>query len=81
MKYSGEMNNSIVERRISCPFCAESMHILLDLSAGDQSYIEDCQVCCQPMQVSFAVLDSPDHGMDTQAGNGDSISLQVECGA
>lgn len=29
------------------------MEIVLDLSAGDQSYIEDCQVCCQPMQVAF----------------------------
>ena len=31
------------------------MQVVLDLSAGDQSYIEDCQVCCQPMQLSFAV--------------------------
>jgi hypothetical protein len=81
VKYSGEMNNSIVERRISCPFCAESMHILLDLSAGEQSYIEDCQVCCQPMQVSFVLLDLPGHDMDAQAGKEDNISLQVECGA
>jgi len=81
MKYSGQTENVIVERRISCPFCAESMFILLDLSAGDQSYIEDCQVCCQPMQVSFVLLDLPDHGMDAQSENADSISLQVECGA
>lgn len=29
------------------------MHIVIDLSAGSQSYVEDCQICCQPMQVSF----------------------------
>jgi len=57
------------------------MHILLDLSGGDQSYIEDCQVCCQPMQVSFVLLNLPGDGMDAQTGNRDSISLQVECGA
>jgi hypothetical protein len=57
------------------------MHILLDISAGDQSYIEDCQVCCQPMQVSFVLHDLPGHDMDAQAGNEDNISLQVECGA
>ena len=57
------------------------MSILLDLSAGDQSYIEDCQVCCQPMQVSFVMLDSPGHGSDAQTGSENSISLQVECGA
>lgn len=44
---------NLAERRIHCPFCDEAMTILLDLSAGAQSYIEDCQVCCQPMQISF----------------------------
>ena len=48
------MDNRLVERRISCPFCNEAMTILIDVSAGSQSYIEDCQICCQPMQVSYA---------------------------
>lgn len=43
----------IMDCRIRCPYCAEPMEIVLDLSAGDQSYVEDCQVCCQPMQVTF----------------------------
>ena len=58
---------SIAERRIHCPFCAESMTILLDLSAGDQSYIEDCQICCQPMQISF------------ESDCDDIMGLQVDC--
>ena len=49
------MNLGLIERRIECPFCAESMTIVVDLSAGGQSYIEDCQVCCQPMAISFEV--------------------------
>lgn len=52
------MTNALVERRIHCPFCGESMHILIDTSAGDQSYIEDCQVCCRPMRVDFTCDDS-----------------------
>jgi transcription elongation factor Elf1 len=44
---------SVVERRISCPYCGEPTDIILDLSGGAQSYIEDCQICCQPMQLSF----------------------------
>lgn len=48
------MDSRLVERRISCPFCNEKMTILVDLSVGNQSYIEDCQICCQPMQVSYA---------------------------
>ena len=61
------MDSPVIDRRISCPFCAEHMSIVIDLSAGGQSYVEDCQVCCQPMQISF-----------TTDGN-DLESLQVDC--
>jgi len=29
-----------------CPYCGEIVKALLDLSGGDQKYIEDCPVCC-----------------------------------
>ncbi|MDY6781337.1 MAG: CPXCG motif-containing cysteine-rich protein [Cyanobacteriota bacterium] len=33
----------------SCAFCGESNSTFIDVSAGlEQSYIEDCQVCCRP---------------------------------
>ncbi|HSC85427.1 MAG TPA: CPXCG motif-containing cysteine-rich protein [Pseudomonas sp.] len=32
-----------------CPYCGEEVEALLDLSAGDQEYIEDCPVCCRPI--------------------------------
>ncbi|MDY7016456.1 MAG: CPXCG motif-containing cysteine-rich protein [Cyanobacteriota bacterium] len=33
----------------SCAFCGESNSTFIDISAGlEQSYIEDCQVCCRP---------------------------------
>ncbi|MEE4463826.1 CPXCG motif-containing cysteine-rich protein, partial [Azotobacter chroococcum] len=32
-----------------CPCCGETVEALLDLSAGDQQYIEDCPVCCRPL--------------------------------
>jgi transcription elongation factor Elf1 len=51
------MEPAITERRISCPYCAEKMEVVLDLSGGSQSYIEDCQVCCQPMQIRFEADD------------------------
>jgi len=49
------MDKLLVEQTITCPYCGEPIVLLLDGSAGDQSYIEDCQVCCQPMQISLAV--------------------------
>lgn len=47
------MEAPLIEHRIHCPYCDEAMDLVLDLSAGDQSYVEDCRVCCQPMQVTF----------------------------
>lgn len=29
--------------------------MLLDLSSGGQNYVEDCEVCCQPINISFEV--------------------------
>ena len=31
--------------------------MVLDLSVPRQSYIEDCEVCCNPIEVSYSVRD------------------------
>ncbi|MDH3374600.1 MAG: CPXCG motif-containing cysteine-rich protein [Gammaproteobacteria bacterium] len=51
------MSSGLPEQRIHCPFCGETITIVVDTSAGSQSYIEDCQVCCQPMQVFIEAAD------------------------
>lgn len=40
---------------IHCPYCGEAIEILVDGSAGNQRYFEDCQVCCRPIDVSVSV--------------------------
>jgi hypothetical protein len=38
---------------VACPYCGEQNEIAIDPGSGDlQDYVEDCQVCCQPWQVS-----------------------------
>lgn len=38
----------------TCAYCFESNSIFADPSGGDtQRYVEDCQVCCQPNQLSL----------------------------
>lgn len=38
---------------VACPYCGEANTIAVDPgSGGNQSYVEDCQVCCQPWRVS-----------------------------
>lgn len=34
-----------------CPYCWEEASILVDVSQPAQNYIEDCEVCCNPIQV------------------------------
>ncbi len=34
---------------LDCPYCGESISVLVDCSCEEQTYIEDCQVCCRPM--------------------------------
>jgi transcription elongation factor Elf1 len=44
-----------IEKKFKCPFCFEKISMILDLSEeGTQSYIEDCEVCCRPIQITFS---------------------------
>ena len=42
---------------IDCPYCGESFSTQVDLSAGSQKYVEDCAVCCRPIEVRVSVDD------------------------
>lgn len=40
---------------IDCPYCGEAITLLIDESAGEQDYIEDCQVCCRPIEIRVSI--------------------------
>ena len=42
---------------IDCPYCGESFSTQVDASAGSQQYVEDCAVCCRPIEIALAVGD------------------------
>ena len=46
-----------MEYTFACPYCGEEISMVLDLSVGRQSYIEDCEVCCRPIEIRYAVED------------------------
>ena len=35
----------------------EEISMVLDVSVGRQTYIEDCEVCCKPIEISFTIED------------------------
>ncbi len=41
--------------------------MVLDLSEGGQSYVEDCEVCCRPLQITYGT-----------AGGQELASFEVE---
>lgn len=40
---------------ICCPYCGESIEVLIDVQEIGQQYIEDCQVCCRPITFVIAL--------------------------
>jgi hypothetical protein len=44
-----------MEHFFTCPYCGEQISMVLDPSVRRQTYIEDCEVCCNPIEVSYVV--------------------------
>jgi hypothetical protein len=47
--------NEVKNAKVVCPYCSTCIEIVVDCSAGSQRYVEDCSVCCRPMEVSLQV--------------------------
>jgi hypothetical protein len=43
---------------VQCPYCGERLETRVDLTADEPSYIEDCQVCCRPIEFGIERDDS-----------------------
>ncbi|MDX8388753.1 MAG: CPXCG motif-containing cysteine-rich protein [Ghiorsea sp.] len=53
---------------IECPYCWEFIEVVIDHSQNHQEYIEDCSVCCRPINIH----------VDCENGNLTSISALSE---
>ncbi len=42
---------------LAYPYCGETIQVAADCSIPSQEYIEDCQVCCQPIALSIFIED------------------------
>ena len=41
-----------------CPYCNANISMLLDPSVSHQAYIEDCEVCCNPINIRYTMEDN-----------------------
>ncbi|KAF0804762.1 hypothetical protein A6D6_02796 [Alcanivorax xiamenensis] len=51
--------DTLIPVSVQCPHCWQYFEALVDPSQGDQEYVEDCHVCCQPL-VLTVVLAEPE---------------------
>ncbi|MEL6557055.1 MAG: CPXCG motif-containing cysteine-rich protein [Bacteroidota bacterium] len=43
----------MIEHFFGCPYCGEEISMLIDPSIRSQNYIEDCEVCCNPIEIQY----------------------------
>lgn len=61
-----------LEATVSCPHCGEITALSLDPGGGaTQEYVEDCQVCCRPWQVSVRYQPDGTAEVEVRGGEGD----------
>jgi len=46
------------EHFFQCPYCWEDISMLVDYSVSDQNYIEDCEICCNPIQLNIVIVNN-----------------------
>lgn len=47
----------MLEHFFTCPYCWEQISMLLDPDMSEEPYVEDCQVCCNPMEITFIMVE------------------------
>lgn len=46
-----------MEHYFTCPYCWEEISVVLDPSVRRQTYVEDCEVCCHPIELTCVFSD------------------------
>ena len=47
--------NKLDSHKVHCPYCGEIIELVIDCSIDQQNYIEDCEVCCCPIDVDVSI--------------------------
>ncbi len=45
------------EHFFQCPYCWEDISMLLDTSLTSTAYVEDCEICCNPININYGFQD------------------------
>ncbi len=56
----------VFEHGFECPYCWEPITVLVDTSVPDQEYVEDCEICCNPIAIHVRASGGHVTGFDAQ---------------
>ncbi|MAE14911.1 MAG: CPXCG motif-containing cysteine-rich protein [Crocinitomicaceae bacterium] len=48
----------MTEYFFTCPHCWDKISMLIDTSISGQNYIEDCEICCNPIEINYTTLEN-----------------------
>lgn len=48
----------MIEHYFDCPHCWETQLKMIDPSVDEQNFIEDCEVCCNPLEFNLSVMNN-----------------------
>ena len=45
----------MIEHYFTCPYCWQEISMLLDSGMNNETFVEDCEVCCRPIELTFNI--------------------------
>lgn len=46
---------SLLHQQLNCPYCGERITAEAESGAGSHAFIEDCSICCQPIEYRMVI--------------------------
>ncbi len=44
--------NLLDSQKLQCPYCGEPIEVVVDYTAVEEAWVEDCSVCCRPIELT-----------------------------
>lgn len=63
------MTQALTNEYVPCPYCGESIEVLIEATEESYEYIEDCQVCCRPIVFHIEVSISGEQTLSVRSEN------------
>jgi hypothetical protein len=62
------------EMNIQCPYCLQAITVLVDTGVYEYTtLVDDCEVCCRPIEISYSVEDGEVSGLSYNAIDGNEF--------